>query len=54
MRNTIEQEDLAEELRAEREFDRDAALHLPEYPLCHGPVHRVSESAFYLRNVFVC
>lgn len=54
MRNTMEQQDLAEELRTEGELDRDAALHFAEDALRHGPVHCVLEAAFYLGDVFVC
>lgn len=53
MRNTMEQQDLAEELRTEGELDRDAAFHSSEDPLRDGPVHCVLESALDLPDVFV-
>lgn len=52
MCDTMEQQDLAEELRRKGEFDRDAAFHFSEYPLRHGPIHCVLEAAFYLEDVF--
>lgn len=41
-------------LRAKSKPDRNAALHLPENSLRHGPVHRILQSTLDLLKVIIC